>query len=290
MNALMKLAYPAALVIALTVPATAENYVGSWSIAQKDATTVQLVLQMSIQHGGSTGTWEESRTVSIASLGLTSGDLAGSSANRQFTIRRDAGDFVCQGSFANGHGGGTFTFAPSAGFRNELVRRGVGAPDTKQQFEFAMGDFKLATLDELAFVRSMHAAGYNVGTIANLDRLADHGVSRKYVDALVAAGLKNLSADDLVKASDQGISPDFIAGARKAFGSLSLDQLIRLRDHGVSSHYVASLNAIGYHPSIDDLIRLADNGVSADFIQRLRHHGYTHLSVDDIIRLRDAGI
>jgi hypothetical protein len=268
---------------------------------------------MSIQHGGSTGTWEESRTVSIASLGLTSGDLAGSSANRQFTIRRDAGDFVCQGSFANGHGGGTFTFAPSAGFRNELVRRGVGAPDTKQQFEFAMGDFKLATLDELArdryatpavsgllsmqnhgvsleFVRSMHAAGYNVGTIANLDRLADHGVSRKYVDALVAAGLKNLSADDLVKASDQGISPDFIAGARKAFGSLSLDQLIRLRDHGVSSHYVASLNAIGYHPSIDDLIRLADNGVSADFIQRLRHHGYTHLSVDDIIRLRDAGI
>jgi hypothetical protein len=176
-------------------------------------------------------------------------------SNNAFVIAEAAGQFDMQGPFNGSEGAGTWTFVPNATFARELQRRGVNAPNGKEQFELAIGHFTLAELDALL------AAGFARPSAADLVRMQEHGVNLDYITAL--KGLR--------------------------FSPKTVDELVRLRDHGVTPQYIRSLQALGYVPTAQELVRLRDHGVTAQYVQRLRSHGYTHLTADELIRLRDNG-
>lgn len=229
----------------ITCVARADSYSGTWSITPSSKAG-QVQLELRYQHTDSHGNeeWEDSHTVPAPQV-----------RNNAFTIATDAGDFRAQGTFSGGNGGGTWTFVPNPNFARELQRRGVSAPNDKEQFELAISGFKLSTLD-----------------------------------ALIAAGFARPSARDLVRMANHGVTDDYVAAMKGLnFSPKTVDSLIRLRDHGVSVDYMRGLQQLGYNPSAEELVRLADHGVTVDFIKRMRSHGYTHLSADDLIRLRDHG-
>lgn len=306
------LALCTALLISSLQPvfAAPNQYTGTWNI-EPSSKSADVNLRMEY-HGG-TETWEESNDVPRSQLsGVSAADLNSNGERKRFSIRRDAGEFQAEGWFAHGRAAGTWTFLPSQNFRSELARRGVGAPDDRQQFQLAMSGFTFATLDAL------NAAGFQRPSVADLIRMFEHGVTQEYVAAMrgvpirpktvdelirmrdhgvsapfAAAMLRSnpgLSGEDLVNLRDHGVGADFmLALAQDGYGTVSANDATRLRDHGVSIEYLQGLRRLGYHPGIDDLVRIADHGVSVAFIQRMRSHGYTRLSADDLIRLRDHG-
>lgn len=274
----------AILALMVAAPACAESYSGTWAISPSDqAGSVQLELRYQQRTATGNDEWDESRTTPLSELrGLSPSDLAGH-GQRNFTILRDAGSFRAEGMADNGHAAGTWSFSRSASFNSQLQRRGIGAPDETQQFELAMADFKLGTLDELL------ASGFERPSVGDLISMIEHGVSDRYIQELRGVGLRPKSAGSLIRMRDHGVSSNFIQTVMKALPGTSVDELVALRDHGVSENYINTLAQMGYRPSASDLVRLRDHGVSASFIERLRSHGYTKLSVDDLIRLRDSG-
>src|SRR4029079_5247587 len=91
---------------------------------------------------------------------------------------RTGGCLPCGGSYADGHGGGTYTLSLDPDFGAELAKRGVGAPTSEQQGRFARAAFQLDLLDELK------DQGYPTPRITALVRMVDHGVNDEFVRGL----------------------------------------------------------------------------------------------------------
>jgi beta-lactamase regulating signal transducer with metallopeptidase domain len=143
--------------------------------------------------------------------------------------------------------------------------------------------------------------------------------SNDVLDALNAAGLQNLSVDDLIAIRDHGVSAQFIRAAVSYFGRIGARDLTYLSDHGVGPKYIDTLrssgvagitpasavllmdhganaslirSAMAYYsprPSAADLARLADHGVSGSFVDSLRSTGL-RVCVDDTVRMLDHGV
>lgn len=225
--------------------ARADTYSGTWSITPSSSAG-RVHLEMRYRHADANGTqeWDESQDVPVPQI-----------RNNTFVISSDAGEFHAQGTFTGMQGGGIWTFVPSSTFASALQRRGAGTPSEKQQFELAMNDFKISTLDALL------VSGFARPSVADLVRMAEHGVGNAYVAQL------------------RGVQ----------FSSKTVESLVRLHDHGVTPQYMQSLQRLGYHPSADELVRLVDHGVTIAFIEQMQSHGYTRLSTGELIRLRDNG-
>lgn len=313
---MQRIIFSCALLLVLSLmgaTARAEQFSGTWSITPGDKAG-EVHLRMDYRRADANGNeeWDESSDVPLSQLrGLSAADLNGNGA-RTFSMARDAGDFSAQGSFNGGRGGGTWTFVPNRGFASELRKRGAGTPNDKQQFQLAMGGFKIATLatllqsgfqrpnvDDLVrltehgvnneYVGAMKGLRFSPKTVEELVRLRDHGVSPAYAADMLQRAPR-LTAEDLIELRDHGVSTEYMqALAQGGYGNVSPSDAERMMDHGVSRSYLAGLHRLGYHPSPDELVRLADHGVSVAFIERMRNHGYARLSVDDLIRLRDHG-
>jgi beta-lactamase regulating signal transducer with metallopeptidase domain len=305
----MKPALQTAAAQAVTPGSAPDRLPGTWEIRPAgDAGTVHLTFTESDGMHGS--------TIRIERLtGLSPAQMTGTGGLAHFAIRRDAGTFTFDGVFRNGVGAGTYTFAPSATFPDELAKRGLARPAEAQQYVLARHDVGLAFLDELTaqgytrpdlpqllraaehgvdfeYLREMGRLGYRLGLVEALVRQRDHGVSPQFIRELAALGLTGLSSDDLVRARDNGVSPEYVrALSALGYTRLPLDELVRLRNNGVSAEYVRELDALGYkNLSRDELVRLRNNGVSAEYVRELDALGYKNLPRDEVIRLRNNGV
>lgn len=265
--------------------ASADTFTGTWTAQPQSATSVHLRLDYEQSDGRGNESWMESSDVPLSQLrGVSTSDFASSGEHKAFAIVRDAGTMQADGWFGTGHGSGNWTFAPSASFANDLRSRGIAGPTEKQQFELAMGNFKIATLDTL-----LHD-GFERPSVDDLVAMANHGVTDSYVNSVKDIPLHPKTVGGLIRMRDHGVDAAYLqALASAGYTGLSAEDAVRMRDHGVSADYVAGLHRLGYHPRPDELVRLVDHGVSIDFIERMRSHGYTQLSAEDLIRLRDHG-
>jgi beta-lactamase regulating signal transducer with metallopeptidase domain len=141
-----------------------------------------------------------------------------------------------------------------------------------------------------------------------------------YIGALAAAGLANLSADQLIALKVQGVDPAYVAAVRKAgfeptihdlltlhtvgvrpedaaeyralgLNDLSIHQLVTFRALGVTPGYVRALQEAGLGTlSANDCVTAKATGVTPDFVATLRSHGITDLSLRKVTALKNAGV
>jgi beta-lactamase regulating signal transducer with metallopeptidase domain len=145
--------------------------------------------------------------------------------------------------------------------------------------------------------------------------------SNDIMDALDAAGIHNLSVDQLIAIRDHGVSSSLIRAAVAYFGThISPTDLVALADHGVTASYLESLRSQGVTgiapasvimlmdrgvrgsliaaanayfrpaPSVADLTYLSDHGVGESYLASLRNAGVQNISVGDVVRLMDHGV
>src|SRR5947209_16654079 len=178
----MKIFFASCVLAALTLaPASAQQYAGTWSLER--ATTqgvvrtdaMQLTLEYHRVSANGNESWNDSRPAALGEFrGITMADLD-RNQRKTFDIVRDAGTIHADGSFASGRGAGVWTFEPNGSLAGQLQRRGIGAPNSEQQFDLAMSDFKLSTLDALL------ASGFERPTLGELVSMGEHGVSDDYI-------------------------------------------------------------------------------------------------------------
>ena len=185
--------------------------------------------------------------------GLSVEALTSGSRPVDFRIRRDPGTLSFEGSVANGRGSGRFTYTPDPRFSDELVRRGMQPPSSRQLFTLAIHGASLALLDELSrlgyavpatdelvraslssadatYAREMAELGYRAGTLDSLVSLSNHSVHPQYVRELARLGYRELPATTLVRMRNHGLAPGVIREANERAGeTLPVESLIRMR-------------------------------------------------------------
>jgi hypothetical protein len=241
--------------------------------------------------------------------------FSGTGQRVKFQLRRPAGTFDFEGSFAAGKGAGAFTFTADEVFIVTMRQNGYGEALKRNLFGFAIGNFggdvaaqfsalglesptpeQMGQLSTHAisagFIRELQSLGYEPRSIDQLISLRKHGASAAYVRALMAAGFERPTLEQLISLRTHGVSLQFVEELRKlGYEPRSVQQLISLRQHGASVEFIKTVAALGYErPTLDQLISMRIHGVTPRFIEELKSLGYERVPLNQLISMKIQGI
>ncbi|MGB6387650.1 MAG: M56 family metallopeptidase [Terriglobales bacterium] len=106
-----------------------------------------------------------------------------------------------------------------------------------------------------------------------------------YIDAMKAAGLDNLTVDELIALKIQNVTPEFVRGMREQGLHLDAESLVAMRIQGVTPEYIHALRGLGLDPDENQIIALKIQGVDATYVRSLQEAGIKP-DVDQLIGLK----
>jgi beta-lactamase regulating signal transducer with metallopeptidase domain len=110
-----------------------------------------------------------------------------------------------------------------------------------------------------------------------------------YIDAMKAAGLDNLTIDELIALKTQDITPEYVRAMHELGLHPDADGLVALRVQGVTPEYIHDLRALGFTPDADQIIALKVQGVNADYVRSLKEVGIQG-DADEMVALKVQGV
>jgi beta-lactamase regulating signal transducer with metallopeptidase domain len=112
-----------------------------------------------------------------------------------------------------------------------------------------------------------------------------------YIDAMKAAGLDNLSVDDLVGLKIQGVTPDYARLMKELGLRVDADELIGMKVQGITPEYVREMRAAAGQPTLkgDELIGLKVQGVTPEYVKQMHELG-VKTDADEIIGMKVQGV
>jgi beta-lactamase regulating signal transducer with metallopeptidase domain len=113
--------------------------------------------------------------------------------------------------------------------------------------------------------------------------------SGSYIDGMKAAGLDNLTVDQLVAMKIQGVTPEYVRGLHEQGLHPSADELVSIRIQGVTPEYIHDLRALGLNPDADQIVAMKIQGVNAAYVHGLKDAGLQP-NIDQLIAMKIQGV
>jgi beta-lactamase regulating signal transducer with metallopeptidase domain len=140
-----------------------------------------------------------------------------------------------------------------------------------------------------SYIDSINAAGLTNLTVDQIIDLKIQGVTADYIKAVKDLNIK-VDADVLVSLKVQGVSPDYIRGMRSATGeNLDADDLIGMKVQGITPEYVKQMHDLGLKIDSDDLVGMKVQGITPEYVKQMRELGLK-TDTDDLIGMKVQGI
>jgi hypothetical protein len=98
-----------------------------------------------------------------------------------------------------------------------------------------------------------------------------HGVTPDDIARIRAAGLHDLSFDQMVHMSMMSVDPEFVASARRKAPELTFEQIVQLGMMGIEPTFVQQVREAGLDDlSFDEILQMGVQGVDPAFLMELR--------------------
>jgi beta-lactamase regulating signal transducer with metallopeptidase domain len=110
-----------------------------------------------------------------------------------------------------------------------------------------------------------------------------------YIDGMKAAGLGDLTVDQLIAMKIQGITPEYVRGLQEQGLHPDADSLLAMRIQGVTPEYIRDLRALGLNPDADQIVAMKIQGVDAAYVGGLKEAGIPP-NVDQLIAMKIQGV
>jgi beta-lactamase regulating signal transducer with metallopeptidase domain len=118
--------------------------------------------------------------------------------------------------------------------------------------------------------------------------------AQSYIDSLSAAGLTNLSVDELIALKVQGVTGDYVRAMKPYItskdGKVDVNELIGLKVQGVTPEYIKEMSAAtGENLDTNDLMGMKVQGVTPQYVKEMKDLG---LKADsgEIIGMKVQGV
>jgi len=139
-----------------------------------------------------------------------------------------------------------------------------------------------------SYIEAMKAAGIGDLTVDQLIAMKIQNNTPEYVRGLHGEGL-HPDADALVAMKIQGVSPEYIHGLRSLGLNPDPEQIVAMKIQRVDAEYVSGLKNAGVEANVDELVAMRIQGVTPDYVRGLRSEGL-HPSADELIGMRIQGV
>ncbi len=110
-----------------------------------------------------------------------------------------------------------------------------------------------------------------------------------YLDAMEAAGFKNLTVDELISMKIQGVTPGYVKEMRELGLQATPDELIGMRVQGITPEYVREMRKFDSNANIDELIGMKVQGITPEYVGEMRKF-YSNLNVEELIGMKVQGV
>ncbi len=117
---------------------------------------------------------------------------------------------------------------------------------------------------------------------------AQPAASGSYIDGMKAAGLGDLTADQLIAMKIHNITPEYVRGLHDEGLHPNADDLVAMRIHGVTPEYVHDVRGLGLNPDQDQLVAMKIHQIDADYVRGMKDAGI-HANVDELVALKIHG-
>src|SRR5258708_4842885 len=139
-----------------------------------------------------------------------------------------------------------------------------------------------------SYLDAMEAAGFKNLTVDELISMKIQGVTPGYVKEMHEMGLQP-TPDELVGMRVQGITPEYIREMRKFDSNLNVDELIGMKVQGVTPAYIREIHDLGLQASADELIGMKVEGVTPNYVRERRGAGLKP-NTDHVIGIKEKGV
>src|SRR5271165_1934876 len=135
-----------------------------------------------------------------------------------------------------------------------------------------------------SYIDEMKAAGLGDLTVDQLIAMKIQDVTPEYVRELRELGL-HPEANNLVAMRIQGITPEYVRELRASGLKPDENHLVSLKIQGADAEYYRGIKEAGIDPDVDHLISLKIQGVTPEYVRALRAAGLA-VTVDQVISLK----
>jgi len=135
-----------------------------------------------------------------------------------------------------------------------------------------------------SYIDAMKAAGLGELTVDQLIAMKIQDVTPEYVREMHEQDL-HPDANDLIAMRVQGVTAEYVRGLRASGLNPDQDQLIALKVQGADGEYYRGLKEAGIQPDVNTLIALKVQGVTPEYVRELRAAGLT-VNADQVIALK----
>jgi beta-lactamase regulating signal transducer with metallopeptidase domain len=139
-----------------------------------------------------------------------------------------------------------------------------------------------------SYLDAMEAAGFKNLTVDELISMKIQGVTPGYVKEMHEMGLRP-TPDELVGMRVQGITPEYIREMRKFDSNLNVDELIGMKVQGVTPEYIREIHDLGLQANADELIGMKVQGVTPEYVREMRGTGLKP-NTDELIGMKVQGV
>jgi beta-lactamase regulating signal transducer with metallopeptidase domain len=142
------------------------------------------------------------------------------------------------------------------------------------------------------FLDALAAAGYRNLSVDDLVRMKNVGVDGGLIDAAVRYSGTRPSVETLVQMASVGVDADFLNHLQSSgYPRMGLEEVVRIRAIGVDPTYIRQMTDVLHtKPSIEQLTRLRALDVDPDYVRSFARLGYDKLTPEDLMRLRAVGV
>ena len=113
--------------------------------------------------------------------------------------------------------------------------------------------------------------------------------SVSYIDGMKAAGLGDLTVEQLIAMKIQGVTPEYVRGLHEQGLHPNADEVVGMRIQGVTPEYIRDLSGLGLNPNADQIVAMKIQGVDAAFVRGLKDAGIQP-DIDQLIAFRIQGV
>ena len=113
--------------------------------------------------------------------------------------------------------------------------------------------------------------------------------SGSYIDGMKAAGLDNLTADELIAMKIQGVTPDYVRGIHAEGLKPDADNLVAMRIQGVTPEYIHEMRGLGFTPDVDQLVAMKIQGIDGAFVNGMKDAG-VQADADQLVAMKIQGV
>jgi beta-lactamase regulating signal transducer with metallopeptidase domain len=135
-----------------------------------------------------------------------------------------------------------------------------------------------------SYIDAMKAAGLGDLTVDQLIAMKIQDVTPEYVREMHEQGL-HPDANNLIAMRVQGITPEYVRGLFSSGLNPDQNQLIALKVQGADGEYYRGLKEAGIQPDVNTLIGLKVQGVTPEYVRGLRAAGLT-VTAEQVIALK----